>query len=514
MAADFPAAVTNIARPTAQTKRNAPGYEGHALHNKLADEVEAIEGVIGVTGSTVPTSLEYRLANVQAVADAAADAVQVVDADLTAFQNDISKPIKTLTLVQMTSDNLQAQLGDGTWIGTDNTATGRYGGSLWFGTGSIGSLTKVEKTACRSANLLTKAGAAMPAGGASGVWGVWVLPNENFLFVANATASNKWYLYLAKNASGTVTVGDNSPTLNNLRPVLEIGEKSGTHIAGVNALHKRSLCVANIAGSTVLLFGEYNVNTSRTPGSTNDLVRVLKSTDMGETWTTLLEWNSNGTTRQVDHVHGIVQDDQGFIYILCGDTGKAAIFRWDGVSAAPAANSDHAVFNRTPGWAVIYGSTDQFRSCDLQFFNRFAAWLPDSNALTVTQLATRDGPFRIIPGSTYTGVAGHDPLISLRTPHGAIWFAMFTTVGFPNSPAQYDAWFQPESDPRRAQRIGKLGNFWAAATTQKLFDIYWSTAGQIIVTAGNGGESLVSGSVGGTAVFSYGADYSVFQNWT
>ena len=71
MAADFPSAIANINRPTANTKRNAPGYEGHALHAKLADEIEAIEGVIGVTGSTVPTSIEYRLEDVRAVADAA-----------------------------------------------------------------------------------------------------------------------------------------------------------------------------------------------------------------------------------------------------------------------------------------------------------------------------------------------------------------------------------------------------------------------------------------------------------
>ena len=66
--ATFPAALASLPRPTAQTKRNAPGFEGHALQNQLADEIEAIEGVIGVTGSMVPTSIEYRLAEVQAVA--------------------------------------------------------------------------------------------------------------------------------------------------------------------------------------------------------------------------------------------------------------------------------------------------------------------------------------------------------------------------------------------------------------------------------------------------------------
>ena len=76
MAADFPAAVTNIARPTAQTKRNAPGYEGHALHNKLADEVEAIEALIGITGSQVAGTVQKRLADVTITANAALPATQ------------------------------------------------------------------------------------------------------------------------------------------------------------------------------------------------------------------------------------------------------------------------------------------------------------------------------------------------------------------------------------------------------------------------------------------------------
>ena len=57
----FPAALASLPRPTAQTKRNAPGFEGHALHNQLADEIEAIEGVIGVTGSAVTDTLDYKV---------------------------------------------------------------------------------------------------------------------------------------------------------------------------------------------------------------------------------------------------------------------------------------------------------------------------------------------------------------------------------------------------------------------------------------------------------------------
>ena len=57
----FPAALASLPRPTAQTRRNAPGFEGHALHNQLADEIEAIEGLIGVTGSAVTDTLDYKV---------------------------------------------------------------------------------------------------------------------------------------------------------------------------------------------------------------------------------------------------------------------------------------------------------------------------------------------------------------------------------------------------------------------------------------------------------------------
>jgi len=61
MAADFPVSIPSIPRVTAQTKRNAPGYEGDVLHNRLAEEVEALAAAVGVTGSAVSGSVEHRL---------------------------------------------------------------------------------------------------------------------------------------------------------------------------------------------------------------------------------------------------------------------------------------------------------------------------------------------------------------------------------------------------------------------------------------------------------------------
>ena len=63
MAADFPASLAAITRVNATDKRNDPGKEGDVLHNKVCDEVEALQAVVGVTGSAVSTTLEARMAD-------------------------------------------------------------------------------------------------------------------------------------------------------------------------------------------------------------------------------------------------------------------------------------------------------------------------------------------------------------------------------------------------------------------------------------------------------------------
>ena len=79
MAADFPVSIPSIPRVTAQTKRNAPGYEGDVLHNKLADEVEALATVVGVTGSVVPGTVEARIATLQSDTAAAVSGLSTHD---------------------------------------------------------------------------------------------------------------------------------------------------------------------------------------------------------------------------------------------------------------------------------------------------------------------------------------------------------------------------------------------------------------------------------------------------
>lgn len=65
MAASFPTTLPTIQRVAATDRRNAPGKEGHVLHNKIADEVEALAAAVGVTGSVVAGSVEARLTAAQ-----------------------------------------------------------------------------------------------------------------------------------------------------------------------------------------------------------------------------------------------------------------------------------------------------------------------------------------------------------------------------------------------------------------------------------------------------------------
>lgn len=64
MAAEFPTTLPSIARVSPTDYMNDPGKEADVLHNKLADEVEALAAVVGVTGSAVPATIQARLSNV------------------------------------------------------------------------------------------------------------------------------------------------------------------------------------------------------------------------------------------------------------------------------------------------------------------------------------------------------------------------------------------------------------------------------------------------------------------
>ena len=64
MATDFPTGIDAKARPTATDKMNAAGVEGDVVVDNLYDAVEAVEAKLGVDGSAVTTSHDYKLSGV------------------------------------------------------------------------------------------------------------------------------------------------------------------------------------------------------------------------------------------------------------------------------------------------------------------------------------------------------------------------------------------------------------------------------------------------------------------
>lgn len=411
--------------------------------------------------------------------------------------------IRTLALAAATADSVLDQLPDGTYIGTSNDNAGGFGGQLWTATGSAASLVKTGRAVTKTSNLLDTTGASIVGGT---IADAWALPNGDVVFCV-LDAAAKGHLYLAHNAAGTWTVGANAGTFNDSKAVLDIGRKGGVQPANIRSLHHRSLCVATIGGATVLLYGEYNVAAGRVAGSTNDQVRVWKSTDNGLTWSILLDFNGNGASSQVRHVHGIVQDPiTGKIYFLFGDDPTSGLLRWDGVSAAPAANTALAAFRGVPGWEVLFDATypDTYRSGDLVFSGDKAGYLIDrASGVQVARylqprVMTRTGRMVVAPCQAPDVSAYRDPLIGIALPQGgALWFSMWdSTVGATRG---FDVW--SSADLVTWVKVGTIADVGLAGTVGVITNAWWTSGQQLAVTMVSGGAKLVAGAFGGTLLF-------------
>lgn len=64
MAANFPTSLPSITRVLPTDYMNDPGKEADLLHNEIADEIEALAAVVGITGTSDVASIENRVANV------------------------------------------------------------------------------------------------------------------------------------------------------------------------------------------------------------------------------------------------------------------------------------------------------------------------------------------------------------------------------------------------------------------------------------------------------------------
>ncbi len=414
--------------------------------------------------------------------------------------------VKTLTVEATVASAIMDQLPDGKYIGTSNDSAGFFGGQLWTATGTATALVKTGITASRTDTGLLDTTGANISGGT--IQDAWALPDGNIIFGVLDSAA-KYHLYYALNTAGTWTVGSNATTYDNRRAVLDSGLKSGVQPANIRSLHNRSLCVANVGGSTVLLFGEYNVASGRVAGSTNDQVRVWRSTDGGRTWSILIDWNGSVGTQNVRHVHGIVQDPiTKLIYILVGDDPTSGIIRWDGVSAAPAANTPISGFNGVTGWAALWNTAnpDLYRSGDMVFGDEVAAYLtdrsigtPNIDAFWPATTVNRTGKMNAVKGRPADMSAKRDPLIGVAIPGGgAFWASLFDTpLGGGRG---YDVWASP--DLRTWFLLGFLSDYGAAsAQVGVLQNMFWSqTENKLIITQRPGGAMLVVGTAGASSL--------------
>ena len=216
---------------------------------------------------------------------------------------------------------------------------------------------------------------------------IWALPDGNFLYhVFDATSGNSFIFRCVFNSGnpGASTVGNNSPAFDNKRAVLALGSSDGLgtgQIGNVRILSKTGLAIATYKEVTTLYIAEYSVASGRVAGSTNDAVRIWQSTDLGQTWTKLYEWNTNGTTRQIDHLHSVLKSPNSRdLYFTFGDVpGACGILTWDGVSPWPANNLSLKQFKNQPGFTVMHDESEWYRACDLCFSDDGVYWLPDSD---------------------------------------------------------------------------------------------------------------------------------------
>ncbi|MEQ1637885.1 MAG: Ig-like domain-containing protein [Methylococcales bacterium] len=206
---------------------------------------------------------------------------------------------------------------------------------------------------------------------------VWALPDGNVIFSTVNGFNNKGYLFKLRVAQNKV--GNNAPGFDNRQAVMNIGERNGVHPEGFRPLHDASLSIATIKGATVLFFAEYNVGSARQPGGANDWVGLWKSTNLGDSWTKVIEWNTNG--HQTSHLHGVRYNPYNkWVYLFFGDSdSESGIVAWDGISAAPPNNTPISQMGNYPGWKSIAG-IPAVRTGDMVFTPTKCVWIPDTDA--------------------------------------------------------------------------------------------------------------------------------------
>jgi hypothetical protein len=180
---------------------------------------------------------------------------------------------------------------------------------------------------------------------------------------------------LVKNNSGYFLLksSDGAATFKNVFAFGQGNGPGGTNNSDVRVLRGILELTTNTPdgrGVGTLYLGEYNVSRLRTAGGVDDRIRIMKSVDYGDTWTKVVEWNTNGVN-EIGHIHAMEQDPYtGEIYICTGDgINKAGIIKWDG-SSAWADNKTLAELGTMKGFSVLTGK-QRYRVCDVLFDEKY-----------------------------------------------------------------------------------------------------------------------------------------------
>jgi len=159
----------------------------------------------------------------------------------------------------------------------------------------------------------------------------WAWDDYQLAQVRDFTSQNS---YLYKSIDNFATCGSNAPLYNNNKPVFCVGWNSArdTAAGNVSIMAAWSLTRAtNRRGEDLVVFGQYNVNTSRAAGGANDWSNVLCSRNNGDTWDVVLELNTGGENI-VRHCHAVQFDPyEKEFWIQYGDGDSSAFFVWDGI---------------------------------------------------------------------------------------------------------------------------------------------------------------------------------------
>lgn len=362
---------------------------------------------------------------------------------------------------------------------------GSFETSLSIAEGPVSSLTKTAIAATKTG--LYNAAGTVFIDASHNVVGAWWVSETRFLFCGKSTLAgatqNRFYLWLCDYNGGAWKVGNNSTTFDNGRAVLELGLYSGGQATESGILHQRSLAIS----PSKIVIGEYNVNTSRVAGSTNDAVRVYQSTDSGETWSELLVFNTSGN--QIRHCHFVKYDEfTAKWYMGFGDLPDSALLRWDGSSAGPSANTELYDFYKTPGWEVMHDTAGiECRSGDLTIHPQTVYYMSDNGPADTSETysfqVSKGAPFNRIRSYNFARSDGRDPLIQCEMPNGGAFWTTLSgplDVGADVGYRAFDIFYSP--DGLNFCKVAVTRNNSSAGAASVLFNMFVNLDGQLILS--------------------------------